>query len=244
MAYRKVPLVFGEFFHVYNRGNSKQNIFLDKQDRDRFIKLLYLSNSIKTVSFRDDIVEKNIDAFDFEREETLVSIGAWVLMPNHFHIYLTSPEPGTGDTEEGIRGKNEENLVEEKSITLFMRKLCGSYAKYFNKKYKRTGSLFEGPFKSVHIEDDNQAKYLFSYIHLNPIKLIDPKWKENGISDLDKSLNYLNDYKWSSFDDHNGVLRKENKILELKKFPEYFSDIDDFYAEIISWFDIDNEDFL
>ncbi|PIP68955.1 hypothetical protein COW91_01970 [Candidatus Nomurabacteria bacterium CG22_combo_CG10-13_8_21_14_all_32_8] len=232
MAYRKTPLIFGEFFHLYNRGNSKQNIFLDEKDKERFVKLLYLSNSVKSVTFRDDIVEKNIDAFDFERKETLVSIGAWVLMPNHFHIYLTSLEPGTGEKDE------------EKLITLFMRKLCGSYAKYFNKKYKRTGSLFEGPFKSVHIEDDNQAKYLFSYIHLNPIKLIDPKWKENGIGDLNRSLDYLNNYKWSSYKDYRGVLRKENKILDLKDFPKYFSNIKDFDSEIFSWFEINNKNFF
>jgi putative transposase len=116
-----------------------------------------------------------------------------------------------------------------------MHKLCVGYAKYFNTKYKRVGALFEGPFRSIHIEDDNQAKYLFSYIHLNPVKLIDSKWKENGINDLDIALNHLNDYKWSSYYDHRGIQRKENKILDLKNFPEYFSNIKDFDSEIFSW---------
>lgn len=222
MTYRKTPLVSGEYFHVYNRGNSKQQIFLDDKDRDRFVKLLYLANSKKGVSFRDDIVDKKIDAWDFERKETLVSIGAWVLMPNHFHIYITSPTPN-------VRGNNKSN------ITLFMQKLCISYSKYFNKKNNRTGILFEGNFKSVRVENDNQGKYLFSYIHLNPIKLIDSKWKENGINNIDVALKYLDTYKWSSYNDHRGILRKENKILELKNFPEYFSNIKDFNSEIISW---------
>jgi len=227
MTYRKVPLVSGEYFHIYNRGNSKQEIFLDDKDKDRFIKLLYLCNSKKKVNFRDDIVEQNIDAFDFERDETLVSISAWVLMPNHFHIYITSPSPG-----EGEEGENEENRA---SIAMFMHKLCMTYAKYFNKKYNRVGSLFEGPFRSTHIESDNQAKYLFSYIHLNPVKLIDPRWKEKGINDINTALEHLDTYKWSSYHDHRGVLRKENKILDLKNFPEYFSDIKDFDSEIFSW---------
>lgn len=221
MSNRKIPLLSGQYFHIYNRGNSKQNIFLNDKDRERFVKLLYLSNSIKGVNFRDDIVDKNIDAFDFEREETLVSIGAWVLMPNHFHIYLTSPKS---------------NLGEEKiNISEFMRKLLTAYTKYFNTKYKRKGSLCEGTFKSVHVNDDNQAKYLFSYIHLNPVKLIDPEWKENGITDKNITFKHLNDYKWSSFHDHKGILRKENKILNLKDFPEYFNNIDDFDSEILSW---------
>ena len=137
MTRRKVPLVCEEYFHVYNRGNSKQEIFLSDKDRDRFIKLLYLSNSTKGVSFRDDIIDKNIDAWDFERGETLVSIGAWVLMPNHFHIYITSsPKPSLGEKEE-----TKENKA---NITLFMHKLCTSYAKYFNKKYDRKGYFLKG----------------------------------------------------------------------------------------------------
>ena len=227
MTYRKVPLMLGEYFHVYNRGNSKQEIFIDDKDRDRFIKLLYLSNSKKGFSFRDNIVDKKIDTWNFERGETLVSVGAWVLMPNHFHIYITSPSPGEGESV-----KNQENKA---PIALFMHKLCMSYAKYFNKKYNRVGALFEGPFRAVHIEDDNQAKYLFSYIHLNPIKLIDSKWKENGINDIDTALKHLNTYKWSSYNDHRGILRKENKIIQLENFPEYFSNIENFNSEIFSW---------
>lgn len=222
MVYRKVSLSPGEYFHLYNRGNSKQKIFLCDEDRKRFVKLLYLSNSIKNVNFRDDILDHKIDAFDFERGETLVSIGAWVLMPNHFHIYLTSsPMSDIGE------GKN--------NISEFMRKLLTSYTKYFNAKYNRTGCLYEGPFKSTHIKEDNQAKYLFSYIHLNPIKIINSMWKENGIDDTEEALNFLDTYRWSSYDDHIGILRKENKILHLESFPDYFSDIKDFYSEIFSW---------
>jgi len=222
MGNRKAPFVSGEYYHIYNRGNSKQEIFLDDKDKDRFVKLLYLSNSKKNISFRDDIIDKKIDAWDFEREEALVSIGGWVLMPNHFHIYITSPIPG-------IRKKNKAN------ISLFMNKLCVSYAKYFNKKHNRVGALFEGPFKSTHIKNENHAKYLFSYIHLNPIKLINSRWKEEKTLDVNLALKHLNDYKWSSYHDYRGILRQENKILELYDFPSYFSEIKDFDSEIFSW---------
>ncbi|MFA5932209.1 MAG: hypothetical protein WC793_02420 [Candidatus Paceibacterota bacterium] len=231
MTNRKTPLLPGEYFHVYNRGNSKQEIFLNKEDKDRFVKLLYISNSKKNVCFRDDIIEKKIDAWDFERGETLVSIGAWVLMPNHFHIYITSRTPGVRE--------NLEDKEDKTNITLFMHKLCMSYAKYFNKKYNRVGCLFEGPFKSVHVKNDNQAKYLFSYIHLNPVKLIDSKWKENGISNKNLALEYLNAYKWSSYNDHRGIRREENSILQLNNFPKYFSNIKDFDSEIFSWLQYD-----
>jgi len=232
MTIRKVPLATGEYFHVYNRGNSKQEIFLDDKDRERFVKLLYLCNSKKKVNFRDDIVDCKIDAWDFKRGETLVSIGAWVLMPNHFHIYITSkssPKPGLGEGEEG-----------KSSITLFMHKLSVCYAKYFNTKYNRTGCLYEGCFKSTHIISDEQSKYLFSYIHLNPVKLFDSSWKGGRIIESDAVLNYLNNYKWSSFEDYCGILRKENKILDLKDFPEYFSNTNDFKEEILMWINFKN----
>ena len=231
MTYRKEALVEGEYYHIYNRGNSKQNIFTDDLDRDRFTKLLYLCNSEKSINFRDDIVGKKIDAFDFNRGEELVSIGAWVLMPNHFHIYIT-----LNDLPKSDFGNN---------ITEFMRKLLTSYSKYFNTKYRRTGGLFESKFKSVHIETDIQAKYIFSYIHLNPIKLIDKNWKEDGIKDFQKAKKFLESYKWSSYMDYKGVVREENKILNREKFPYYFKTIKDFDDEMIEWlsFNLPKSDF-
>ncbi len=69
MTTRKEDFAIGEFYHVYNRGNSKQEVFLDDNDRDRFVKLLYLCNSLKSVNFRDDIIKHKIDVWDFDREE-------------------------------------------------------------------------------------------------------------------------------------------------------------------------------
>ena len=128
---RRTPFVVGEYYHIYNRGNSKQNIFLDNEDYDRFVKLLYLCNSTKSINFRDDIIDQKIDAWDFDIGDNLVSIGAWVLMPNHFHIYIT-PSPRTH------LGKANDD-----AISLFMKKICTAYSMYFNKKYERTGTLFD-----------------------------------------------------------------------------------------------------
>lgn len=222
MVTRKETFAEGEYYHVYNRGNSKQDIFLDEKDYDRFVKLLYLCNSEKGINFRADIVEKKIDALNFNKGKPIVSIGAWVLMPNHFHLYLTLPQRGT------LWGK-------EKSISVFMNKLSTAYSMYFNKKYGRTGKLFEGVFKSVHVSDDNHAKYLFSYIHLNPVKLIDPQWKERGLSNEKKTLQFLDEYSWSSYHDYRGKNRPESKIIFTKDFPDYFSNKKTFDYEIFDW---------
>ncbi len=236
MAIRKVPFVVGEFYHIYTRGNSKQAIFLDNYDRERFIQLLYLCNSIMRINYREDIVRADINAWEFDRKEKIVFIGSWVLMPNHFHLYLTPKNLPKSDF--GKSGKN----LNKNNITEFMRKLLTSYSKYFNKKYSRAGGLFESNFKSVHINNDPQAKYVFSYIHLNPVKLIDSKWRKNGIKDWKKVNQFLENYLWSSYLDYKGVIRSYNKILNKEVFPEYFQNIKNCNAEMKEWLMFSEED--
>ena len=221
MGLRLNTFVNNEYYHIYNRGNSKQDIFLDDEDRDRFLKLLYLCNSEYKIRFREDIVERKIDAWDFDRGETIVSIGAWVLMSNHYHLYLT-PRRFLGGEKES-------------SVSIFLRKLGTAYSMYFNKKYKRVGKLFEGKFKSVLIESDPQAKYVFSYIHLNPVKIIDPLWKQRGVKSIKETINFLNKYKWNSYLDYKDIFRSENKIIARTDFPEYFLDRNIFNGEIFEW---------
>src|SRR3989344_1278260 len=222
MTTRKNEFSTDEYYHIYNRGNTKQPIFLDDDDRKRFVKLLYLCNSSKSMNFRDDIVKQKIDAFEFNRGTPLVSIGAWVLMPNHFHILL-SPR--------GTLGEN---------VSLFINKLSTAYSVYFNKKHERTGKLFEGTFKSVPSLENSQLKYNFSYIHLNPIKLIDSKWKGEGLRDAEKSLSFLGEYKWSSYQDYIGKKRVEAKIIDRKYFPDYFENTKAFNEEIFEWLKFKN----
>lgn len=209
MAFRNTKLTSNEYYHIYNRGNNKNKIFLDDQDYNRFIKLLYIYNSEINFKFRDSITDHKIDAFDFKRGDPLVSILAWVLMPNHFHILLISHRSDLWE-----KGHNP--------ITEFMRKISTSYAMYFNIKYNRTGSLFEGKFKSKHINEENYFNYIFSYIHLNPIKLIQKDWKENGIKDKNKAEDFLENYNYSSFLDHYSVGRKQSSIIDKKSIPDYF----------------------
>jgi len=213
MSLRKTPFVLGEYYHIYNRGNSKQKIFLSKKDYERFIALLYGTNTNERFNFFD--LQKSGGVFTKEIEDPLVAIGAYCLMPNHFHILITP--------------------LSEDGLSKFMQKLSTAYSMYFNETHKRTGGLFEGKFKSQHMGDDRQLKYIFSYIHLNPVKLIDGKWKENGIKNLTNSLEYLRSYPYSSFLDYVGYKRKEKVILKLSDFPNYFSSKLSFKEEIVEW---------
>jgi putative transposase len=214
MSIRQVPLAPREFFHLYNRGTDKRQIFFDSEDYRRFIELLYLCNSHKPISVRD--VRKVHDSvFQFERDSTLVAIGAYCLMPNHFHLLVTT------EIENGISD--------------FMRKLSTAYSMYFNVRYERTGALFQGRFKTQHADTDEYLKYLYAYIHLNPVKLIDKDWKEKGSRDAAKYLEYTTSYSYSSLPDYLGKIREEGKILDSAKFPEYFTTKIDHQIELFEW---------
>ncbi len=212
MSSRNFDFSIGEFYHAYNRGTDKRIIFSDEYDKERFIKLMYLCNSERNIVFREVLDE---ELYKYERGETIVDIGAYCLMPNHFHLLL----------HEKVEG----------GISLFMLKLLTAYSTYFNNKYKRTGSLFEGKFKATHADTDEYLKYLFSYIHLNAVKIIDPKWKENGIADRNRAKKYLKIYLYSSYLDYLDTERAEKVIINKRAFPEYFLNLQEFEECIDEW---------
>lgn len=208
MANRYYKFAEGEYYHLYNRGNSKQTIFKNESDFERFKKLLFIANTDKHFVFRD-YEDENI--FDIEREIQLVYVGAYCLMSNHFHLLLTP--------------------AVENGVQKFMLKLATGYSSYFNKKYERTGGLFEGSYKAKFVDSDKYLKYLFSYIHLNPYRKVDHE-----------KLNYINhdvlrQYKHSSLRDYLGEIRDEGKILNKEKFPMYFETIQDNERELMEWLD-------
>jgi putative transposase len=204
MSIRKINFTIGEFYHVYNRGNSKQNIFLDTKDKDRFMGLLLAMNRQEKFNFADSI--KGISVYDLPNDNPLVAIGAHSVMTNHFHILLTP--------------------IIENGVSIFMQKISTAYVMYFNQKYSRTGSLFEGKFKAKHIDSDRYLKYIFSYLHLNPNDLVE---------------NLMN-YPYSSFLDYYGVIRPQNKIINRSYFPDYFPTKEEFLSEIKKWLNYRKEE--
>ena len=135
-------------------------------------------------------------------------------MPNHFHILVK--EIGEGGT------------------TKFMSKLLTAYSSYFNKKYDRNGALFGSKFKSSHLDTDEYLKYIYSYIHLNPIALLDPRWKQIELN-KDKVDDFLNGYKECSYLDYGSEGREESCILNKLAFPEYFTNPNEFKENLFSW---------
>jgi putative transposase len=216
---RKINISIDEFYHGYNRGSEKRTIFTCPADYQRFLNLLYLGNSQEAFSYRDIArgLASGKSIFDYDRGETLVDIGAYCLMSNHFHLLLKESEEG--------------------GISKFLLKVCTAYSMYFNKKYEHSGSLFQGPFKAEHLDTDNYLKYMYAYIHLNPVKLIDSKWKEKGINNFVKTEKFLYNYKYSSYLDYLGAERQEKNILSIDSFPEYFREDREFKDFIKDWLD-------
>ncbi len=201
---RRIPLAVGEYYHVYNRGVEKRDIFWDDRDYRRFLALLYLCNGTDTVHMQKLRTENSSyqDIFSVERSEPLVAIGAFCLMPNHFHLLIKEMRDG--------------------GISLFMKKLLTAYAMYANKRHDRSGVLFQGRFRSEYVGTDNYFRYIYAYIHLNPIKLIDPEWKENGLQSVSAAAAYLDKYPYSSYASYLGKNFPEASILDKTEFPNFF----------------------
>ncbi len=143
------------YYHIYSRGVDKREIFLDQQDCAIFLYYLkiYLSNpeDLSKELTSPKILFK-ITNLNLSKEIDLLS---FALMPNHFHLQLKQY------TVNGIE-------------KLTRRALTG-YVQYFNKKYKRVGTLFESTYKAILVQTETQHLYLSSYIHRNPMKLVNPK---------------------------------------------------------------------
>jgi len=194
---RKTALVSDETYHIFNRGAHRQAIFTGDTDKDRFLLLLYLFNASEPVVMRDVLAKYKGrsygEAFVNEKpEQRLVDILAFALMTNHFHLVLRQ--------------------LSENGISQFMKKLCTSYSMYFNEKYEHSGTLFQGRFRSNHIDTEAYFRWIFTYVHLNPIEIVDHNWKR-GVKDKDRVRQFMAKYKYSSFYDYSVGKRQESMIL-------------------------------
>ena len=142
----------GEYYHIFNRGNGKMDIFREPDDYTFFLfrlkEYLYPEWKRRRAPSAPSVAgTERYERSTFPSES--FSLAAYCLMPNHFHLLI---------------GQNTDT-----SISALMLPLGGSYVKFFNKKYERLGSLFQDQFKAVHVESNSQLLHLSAYIHLNPV---------------------------------------------------------------------------
>lgn len=169
MPYRIVPLITGETYHIFNRGVEKRDIFIEKREYRRLLETAFYYQRAD-IKIRFSQAQAEIDESDLQNKK-LIEIFAYCLMPNHFHFLLRQFQDG--------------------GISTFIRKLLNSYTRYFNIKHKRVGPLFQGQFKAIRIETDEQLIHVSRYIHLNPI--------------VDYLVKDLRQYEWSSYLQYIGL---------------------------------------
>lgn len=204
---RNIEISIDECYHIYNRGAHKRIIFHDTADHVRFLFLILFLQS--PISF--DQVSRPVHryvkhrVFDIDEEtksqiadERYIELFSFCLMPNHFHLILRE--------------------VQEGGISRYMQRVLNGYTKYYNAKYEVSGHLFQGPYKAVHIEGNDQLLYLSTYIHRNPRELPQRKNKESK-------------YEWSSYQDYIGESRW-GELLSTELILEQFKTKDE-YEEFV-----------
>ena len=148
MSIRKEKFAIGEYYHCYNRGVDKRNIFLDKDDFDYFLDIVEIFNQTESLGgmhvYRYPV---NYRAMKNGEVSPLVSLMTYCLNKNHFHFLLYECTDG--------------------GISKFMQKIGTGYTMYCNNKYDRNGSLFQGKFKSSHIKSDMHLQQIGVYVNSN-----------------------------------------------------------------------------
>lgn len=148
MSTRKESFASGEFYHIYNRGVDKRIIFTEDSDRNRFLKSMIEFNTVEPLGSLYENSFRQLGGRTAELPaDRLVNIVAYCLNPNHFHFILEQ--------------------VTEGGISEYMKRLAGGYTWSFNHKYKRSGSLFQGKFKSIHIDTNEYLLHVSAYVSLN-----------------------------------------------------------------------------
>lgn len=174
-THRKVPLVTGEIYHVFNRGIDKRKVFTDLSEYVRsFQTLKFYRYSTPPLELSKFLKVSDIKRYEYEQlswGNKLVSVMSYCLMPNHLHLLLRQEVDG--------------------GISTYLGRFFNSYTRYFNTKHERVGPLFLDDFKNVLVESEEQFLHLSRYIHLNPYS-----------SGLVKSLDGLLRYEWSSLKEY------------------------------------------
>ncbi|MDD5031680.1 MAG: transposase [Patescibacteria group bacterium] len=208
---RKFEFQTGEFYHIYNRGVDKREVFLDEKDYIRFLRSmrefndlepigsLYIKKKLKNQSGTLRSLAPLRGAKPLRKP--LVEFICYCLNPNHYHFILRQ--------------------VLNKGISEFMKKLAGGYTCYFNIEYKRSGSLFENTFKAIHIKSDSYFLWLSGYI--------------NGNAEIHKIARAEN-WIWASYLDYMGkrggtLCNKEIILSQFENKDEYKDLVDTIIKE-------------
>jgi len=208
---RSVP---GEYYHVFNRGVEKRVVFSNNHDYQRFLILMFLVNNTGGVDIKNEFKNYTLNEILKKERTPLVTIHAYSLLPNHYHLLLSA--------------------LSESGVAKFMQKLGTGYTMYFNAKNSRTGGLFQGKYKIKHATDNNYIKYLFEYIHLNPIR---ESFNASSGQVTEELLRQAEEYPWSSLAVYNDRVKGAlgSSILNQELFASLFGSHEEHRSLLKEW---------
>ncbi len=231
----------GNIYHIINRGVDGRDTFLKNQDYSRFILGLEFFNTKNSINIWSLItravagsdpataaataemsIRRRLENQRANMGKPIVEIMAFTLMPNHYHLILRE--------------------IIAKGISLFMQKI-GGYSIYFNKQNDRSGSLFQSRYKCVEIKSDAQLFAVFTYVHTNPVELIEPMWKNQQVKNFVKAKNFLENYKWSSYQDYIGKPMFPN-VISKEFFLNFFGKEKNCKKEVENWIEFKAKNYI
>lgn len=195
---RKDPFVINEWYHCHNRGIDGRRTFDNDPDYQRFLQLLYLANDEFPLRYSDLGRRDTEEMLRIPRGKPLVSVGAFCLMQNSFHLAL----------KEAVEG----------GVPAFMRKVGTAYTMYFNARRKRRGNLFLKPFASLPTPSPRELQRLISFVHSRPAALYEGEWESGTVVDPQFLEEHLISYRYSSLAPHMGLPRPARAILDREIF--------------------------
>ncbi len=213
---RKEPYTVGSVVHVIKRGARGLEIVNDSGDRWRFLLMLrYLNDKYQSKNWfrdilREDLVKTMQRPSFWPQQEQITKVLAFTLLDNHFHLILKEVEDG--------------------GVTEFMKRLCISMSKSFNKRYEEKGSLFQGAFKSVTVNSDRQLQRLAVYVMVkNTLEMYPEGGLRKALKEPDLAWEWAIQYPYSSLGEYAG--KRETGILskdvlgEIFDSPEVFKEL-------------------
>lgn len=213
---RKEKFVIDNYYHIYNRGNRKDEIVRDTADKWRFMQALRFFNDshssahiLRQISLSApgaDKLQKAESVFetgwptDWLEKDPLVKILCYSLPSNHFHLFLKE--------------------IREGGISKFMHKLGMGYANFFNLKYHEVGSIFQGPYKAKLVNEETYLKYLAVYIQVINVLELYPGGFEAALENFNEAMKFLDEYQFSSHLDYAGL--RNSLIIDKDILGEFF----------------------
>lgn len=228
MSTRKTPFITGQHYHIYNRGIDRREIFSNQSDIGRFFQSMLEFNTLEPIgsiyqnSFKNHSLGGSTSKLNSKlkspKDKKLVEFIAYCVNPNHYHFMVQQ--------------------VAERGIEKFMHRLATGYTMYFNEKEKRSGSLFQGVFKSIHIDSNEYLLHLSAYVNLNdrvhqlggePSKLVESvsSWGEYmgknsaGICDKDIILGQfknVDSYKKFALSSLESIRKRKEELKDIENF--------------------------